>query len=50
MIVFGDVLMIFPAIIMGKMVDDGLIGGDRDIILPLAITTIVIVIFGTVLA
>lgn len=50
MIVFGDLLMIFPAILMGKMVDDGLIGGNRSVILPLAITTIVIVVFGTVLA
>lgn len=47
MIVFGDVLMIFPGILMGKMVDNGLIDGNRDIILPLAFITIAIVIFGT---
>ena len=50
MIVFGDVLMIFPAILVGKMVDVGLIGGNRSIILPIAITTVIIVIFGTILA
>ncbi len=50
MIVFGDVLMIFPAILVGKIVDEGLIGGNRSIILPIAITTVIIVIFGTILA
>ncbi len=50
LIVFGDVLLIFPAILMGKMVDDGLVGGNRRIILPIAITTIIIVVFGTFLA
>ena len=33
LIVFGDVLMIFPAILMGKIVDKGLLGGNRDIII-----------------
>lgn len=50
LIVFGDVLMIFPAILMGKIVDKGLLGGNRDIIIPLAIITIIIVIFGTISA
>ena len=47
---FGDVLMIFPAILMGKIVDKGLLGGNRDIIIPLVIITIIIVIFGTISA
>lgn len=47
MIVFGDVLMIFPAILMGKVVDEGLLGGNRKVILPLAIITVAIVIIGT---
>lgn len=50
MIVFGDMLMIFPAILMGKMVDEGITGGNKEIILPLAMTTIVIVVVGTLLA
>lgn len=50
MIVFGDVLMIFPAILMGKMVDDGLIGGNKEVIIPLALTTIIIVVVGTLFA
>ena len=50
LIVFGDVLMIFLAILMGKIVDKGLLGGNRDIIIPLAIITIIIVIFGTISA
>ena len=50
LIVFGDVLMIFPAILMGKMVDEGITGGNKEVILPLAITTVLIVVFGTGLA
>lgn len=50
MIVFGDVLMIFPGVLMGKMVDLGIVGGNRAVILPLAAIILAIVIFGTLLA
>lgn len=44
MVVFGDVLTIFPGIIIGKIVDNGIVGGDRSIILPLSLRVILIVI------
>lgn len=50
MIVFGDVLMIFPGILIGKIVDEGITLGKEEIILPLAIIIIGIVIFGVLIA
>lgn len=44
LVVFGDVLMIFPGILIGKIVDNGIIGGDKTVILPLSIMVIGIVV------
>ena len=44
MVVFGDVLMIFPGVLIGKIVDNGIVGGDKTIILPLSIMVIGIVL------